>query len=364
VQVAQGQGVATVDVSPASGSILVGGTILLTATAKDANGNIITSATISWASSNTAVATVNGGGLVTGGAAGATTITAKSGGKTGTATITVNGGSGPVTYYSTNFTDGTTGPLDVNAYGGGSCASSTDYRDPGSAHSIKCTIPAGTGAAALQAWFSNGKLSGTPKDPSLDQDLFEEVRFVLGQGAAASIGGTSCTSQNSSSQFKTHKSVYGQVGSDVNGWVMSSIGPCSDGNIGIFSEAEMWRSKGVIDYPWPGTYPSLNEGSVYDVVYRYHRYTAQQCGTIAVWVNGTKILDSPCWDYMGTTKRSSEGLLFWDGATYLSSGLGPLVVYNLFAQATNYPIGAAAASLASASVGVGAAGVTAGNALR
>ena len=126
----------------------------------------------------------------------------------------------------------------------------------------------------------------------------------------------------------------------------------------------MWRSKGVIDYPWPGTYPSLNEGSVYDVVYRYHRYTAQQCGTIAVWVNGTKILDSPCWDYMGTTKRSSEGLLFWDGATYLSSGLGPLVVYNLFAQATNYPIGAAAASLASASVGVGAAGVTAGNALR
>ena len=141
---------------------------------------------------------------------------------------------GGVTYYRTNFSDGTTGPLDAYAYGGGDCVPSTDYRDPGSAHSIKCTIPAGTGAAALQAWFSNGRLSGTPKDPSLDQDLFEEVRFVLGQGAAASIGGTSCTSQNSSSQFKTHKSVYGQVGSDVNGWVMSSIGPCSDGNIGIF----------------------------------------------------------------------------------------------------------------------------------
>ena len=249
---------------------------------------------------------------------------------------------GAVTYYRTNFTDGTTGPLDVNAYGGGSCTSSTDYRDPGSAQSIKCTIPGGTGDAGLQAWFGNGRLSGTPKDPSLDQDLFEEVRFVLGQGAAASIGGTSCTS-NSGSQFKTHKSVYGQVGSAVNGWVMSSIGPCSDGNIGMFSEAEMWNVNGHA-YVWPGTYPSLNEGSVYDVVYRYHRYTAQQCGTIAVWVNGTKVLDSPCWSYMGTTNGSSEGLLFWDGATYLQSGLGPLVVYNLFAQATNYPVGAATAS--------------------
>src|SRR5205814_7835126 len=28
-------------------------------------------------------------------------------------------------------------------------------------------------------------------------------------------------------------------------------------------------------------------------------------------------LDTPCWSYMGTTSGSSEGLLFWDGATYL-----------------------------------------------
>src|SRR5256885_15964740 len=78
-------------------------------------------------------------------------------------------GSG-VTYYRTNFTDGTTGPLDVYAYGNGSCANSTDYKDPGSAYSIKCTIPGGTGAAALQAWFGNSKLAGVPQDPSLDQE--------------------------------------------------------------------------------------------------------------------------------------------------------------------------------------------------
>jgi len=92
-----------------------------------------------------------------------------------------------VTYYRTNFSDGTTGPLDVYAYGGGSCIQSTDYTDPGSAYSMKCTVPAGTGAAALQAWFGQGRLSGLPKDPSLDHDLFEEVRFVLGPGAAGAV---------------------------------------------------------------------------------------------------------------------------------------------------------------------------------
>jgi len=244
-----------------------------------------------------------------------------------------------VTYYRTNFSDGTTGPLDVYAYGGGSCIQSTDYTDPGSAYSMKCTVPAGTGAAALQAWFGQGRLSGLPKDPSLDHDLFEEVRFVLGPGAAGAVGGTSCdTSKNTNSQFKVHKSVYGQAGSAWNGWAMSQIGPCSDGNIGLFSEPEMWNVNGH-PYPWPDTYPSLHEGSVYDVVYRYHRYTARNCGTIAIWVNGVRVIDSPCWTYMGTTNGSPAGLLFWDGATYLQNGLGPFVVYTLFAQATNYPVG-------------------------
>jgi len=123
---------------------------------------------------------------------------------------------------------------------------------------------------------------------------------------------------------------------------MSQIGPCSDGNIGLFSEAEMWTIDGRT-FPWPGTFPSLNEGTVYDVIYRYHRYTAENCGTIAVWVNGTKVLDSPCQSYMGTTNGFTQGLLFWDGAVYLQAALGPLTVYTLFTQATNYPIGAATA---------------------
>ena len=80
--------VATVTVSPAAPSVLVGGTVQLTATPKDAGGAPLTGRVVTWASSAT-VATVSGSGLVTGGAAGTATITATSEGKSGTAALTV-----------------------------------------------------------------------------------------------------------------------------------------------------------------------------------------------------------------------------------------------------------------------------------
>jgi hypothetical protein len=61
-------------------------------------------------------------------------------------------------------------------------------------------------------------------------------------------------------------------------------------------------------------------------------------------VNDTQVLNSACRAYLGTTNGSTQGLLFWDGATYLQAGLGALAVYTLFTQATSYPIGAATAS--------------------
>src|SRR2546430_14591281 len=65
----------SVTVTPASASIQQGQTIQLTATPKDANGNPLTGPTITWSSSNTAVATVNPGGFVKTGGAGSATIT-------------------------------------------------------------------------------------------------------------------------------------------------------------------------------------------------------------------------------------------------------------------------------------------------
>src|SRR6266566_2634742 len=81
--------VASVTVSPTSGSIPVGDTLHLTATTRDSAGNILVGRTITWSSDSTAVATVNASGRVTGVAAGSTTIRATSEGKTGTAAITV-----------------------------------------------------------------------------------------------------------------------------------------------------------------------------------------------------------------------------------------------------------------------------------
>src|SRR5690242_10192223 len=81
--------VAAVTVSPATASLMVGQTVQLTATLKDANGNILTGRPVTWSSNATGVATVNSTGLVTAKVAGTATITATSEGRSGTSGITV-----------------------------------------------------------------------------------------------------------------------------------------------------------------------------------------------------------------------------------------------------------------------------------
>src|SRR5207249_3158698 len=80
--------VASVTVTPASGSLYVGQTVQLTATAKDSAGNPLTGRVIAWSSGDTTIAKVSGSGLMTGRGAGSATITAASGGRSGTSTIT------------------------------------------------------------------------------------------------------------------------------------------------------------------------------------------------------------------------------------------------------------------------------------
>src|SRR5207237_1911851 len=66
-----------------------GQTVQLTATPRDAGGNVLPGRTVTWASSNTSVATVSASRLVTGKVAGTATITAPSEGQSGTSAITV-----------------------------------------------------------------------------------------------------------------------------------------------------------------------------------------------------------------------------------------------------------------------------------
>ena len=82
--------VASVSVSPASPSLTPFAAVQLSATTRDASGAVLTGRVVTWTSSNNAVATVSGSGLVTGVTVGGpVTITATSEGQTGTATVSV-----------------------------------------------------------------------------------------------------------------------------------------------------------------------------------------------------------------------------------------------------------------------------------
>src|SRR5213594_3727792 len=81
--------VATVTVSPTSGSIVVGGAQQFSATLKDARGNVLTGRSVTWASSTATVATVDANGVARAVGIGVATITATSEGQSGPATLTV-----------------------------------------------------------------------------------------------------------------------------------------------------------------------------------------------------------------------------------------------------------------------------------
>jgi hypothetical protein len=65
-------------------------TLQLTATPRNAQGNVLTGRSISWQSQNTAIATVDGSGLVTSVAPGSTVVTATCGGVSSNVNIVVN----------------------------------------------------------------------------------------------------------------------------------------------------------------------------------------------------------------------------------------------------------------------------------
>jgi serine/threonine protein kinase/alpha-tubulin suppressor-like RCC1 family protein/uncharacterized protein YjdB len=81
--------VASVAVAPGAVTLPVGKSAQLNATLRDARGGVLKDRDVTWSSSNSAVAPVSAGGLVTAAAGGSTTIVATSAGVTGSATITV-----------------------------------------------------------------------------------------------------------------------------------------------------------------------------------------------------------------------------------------------------------------------------------
>ena len=80
---------ASVTVSPSARSLGVGEVAGLIATIRDAAGNPLTGRTVTWTTDAPAIATVSGSGYLSGVAVGAATVTATSGGVTGSVPITV-----------------------------------------------------------------------------------------------------------------------------------------------------------------------------------------------------------------------------------------------------------------------------------
>lgn len=82
--------VASVTVTAPATTMAIGATQQLTATLRDAGGNVLAGRAVSWSSNNTGVVSVNSSGVVTAAASGSATITATSEGRSGAVTLTVS----------------------------------------------------------------------------------------------------------------------------------------------------------------------------------------------------------------------------------------------------------------------------------
>src|SRR6185312_13065211 len=80
---------ATVTVAPPAATLIVGDSVALSATVKDAQGNVITDAPVTWTTNKGAAASVSAAGLVKAVGAGTAIITATSGSASGSSTILV-----------------------------------------------------------------------------------------------------------------------------------------------------------------------------------------------------------------------------------------------------------------------------------
>jgi uncharacterized protein YjdB len=98
--------VASVDIQPSSATVQVGGSVVLVATAKDTDGNLLQDRQVDWFSSDPSVAIVDETGHATGIAEGTATIKAESEGVAGAASLTVVPASDQAIIFQDGFESG------------------------------------------------------------------------------------------------------------------------------------------------------------------------------------------------------------------------------------------------------------------
>ncbi|HSU16257.1 beta strand repeat-containing protein [Longimicrobium sp.] len=141
--------VGQVVVSPASDSVNVGETKQFTATLLDLHGNPVTGPTVTWTSSNPAVATIDATGLATGVDAGTVTITASIGYASGTATLKVIQPNTPPVANADTFQ--AIGNVTIPVSAPGVLANDTDTETPSGLSVVAGTVATANGGTATLA---------------------------------------------------------------------------------------------------------------------------------------------------------------------------------------------------------------------
>jgi hypothetical protein len=216
--------VATISVAPNPVSVVIGTSIQLSATLKNAGGETV-SGTVTWSSDNIAIATVTGSGSVQGKATGQTTVRAKSGGKTGTtivnvvaisaATVTIQPDSVSVALGSSQFLSATvkdangtvlTGRTIIWTTSDPSIASVTQtgqitVRGIGRAV-ISATVDGKVGSAVVRGEALTGDFSVAAQWTQATQSVDGSIPMILGgNGAAVNVLVASNASSSPSTQI-------------------------------------------------------------------------------------------------------------------------------------------------------------------
>lgn len=166
--------VAVVTVTAPSSIVSTGSTLQMQAATTSATGAVLTGRSVTWASSNTAVAQVSSTGLVTALADGTVTITATSEGKSGTLAITVT---------SSSITSLTSGLAVSGLSGGSDSRRFFKITVPAGATRMDVSISGGTGDADLYKRFGALPRPATVEDDCDVQDGNNESCTVTNPSA-------------------------------------------------------------------------------------------------------------------------------------------------------------------------------------
>ena len=237
--------VASVTVVLGSASIASNGTTQATATPKDASGNALSGRTVSYSSSNTAVATVSTSGVVTALTPGTSNISAAVEGQTGVAVVTVcQVGITPATSGANVYVVAATGN---DATGTGSCAAPYKTITKGVAGTVSGTavrVSPGTYSAALGETFPIMLPSGV-------QLIGDEANKGQGTTATKVIGGGNIALTGNCGTFGT--TIYAGANAVIAGFELTNgLGTFAQMTLLVRTDGVTIRNNSIVNNPGNG----------------------------------------------------------------------------------------------------------------